>query len=175
MNTNQRAEVLANRLRELRNEIAQELTLTTHRPKGWLPRTVFVEEDEYEAGFTMYEVLEIHKNGTCDVRPTEGDDGQIRNIPLTEINIDWLNLLLDIYADESREQNLPEAEIRRCDHCGRPMKEGYYLGGEYACSDECCLALYNGDKKTMEADLALADTDQGECYYTDWESYYTED
>lgn len=38
-----------------------------------------------------------------------------------------------------------EKEIRRCDHCGKPMKEGYYLAGEYACSDECCLALYDGE------------------------------
>lgn len=174
MNMNKRAEQLSNRLRQLRQDIALELSLTTNRPEGWLPRMVFVEEDEYEAGFTMYEVLRIHQNGTCDVRPTEGLYIEEKNIPLTEINIDWLNLLLDIYACECNEQGLPEAEIRRCDHCGRPMKEGYYLAGEYACSDECCLALYHGDKKTMDADLALADTDEGECYWTEWESFYTE-
>lgn len=45
-----------------------------------------------------------------------------------------------------------EKEIRRCDHCGKPMKEGYYLAGEYACSDECCLALYDGDEAQMKED-----------------------
>ena len=33
---------------------------------------------------------------------------------------------------------------------GNPMKEGYYLGGEFACSDECALALYHGDKAQMD-------------------------
>ena len=42
--------------------MAEELAATQHRPSGWLPRTVFVEEDEYEAGFTQYEVTEIHSN-----------------------------------------------------------------------------------------------------------------
>lgn len=174
MNTIERTTQLSNRLRELRNDIALELSLAKNRPEGWLPRTVFVEEDEYEAGFTMYEVMEIHADGTCDVRIPGKEDGKTMNIPLTEINIDWLNLLFDIYACECNEQELEEDEIRRCDHCGRPMKEGYYLGGEYACSDECCLALYSGDAKTMMEDLSKADDDDGECYYTDWETYYTD-
>lgn len=62
--------------------------------------------------------------------------------------------------------------IRRCDHCGKPMSKGYYLGGEYACSDECCLALYDGDKAQMEEDLSHAEEDDAECYYTEWESIY---
>lgn len=68
-----------------------------------------------------------------------------------------------------------EGNIRRCDHCGKPMKEGYYLGGEFACSDECCLALYNGDKKQMEEDLSHALEDDGDCYWTEWESIYFDD
>lgn len=66
-------------------------------------------------------------------------------------------------------------EVRRCDNCGKLMKEGYYLGGEFACSDECCLALYGGDKQQMEEDLSHAEEDDGECYWTEWESYYFED
>ena len=52
------------------------------------------------------------------------------------------------------------------------MKEGYYLGGEYACCDECALALYNGDKEQMEEDLSHAQEEDGECYWTEWESFY---
>lgn len=62
--------------------------------------------------------------------------------------------------------------IRRCDHCGKPMSRGYYLGGEYACSDECFLALYDGDKAQMEEDLSHAEENDAECYYTEWESIY---
>ncbi len=39
-----------------------------------------------------------------------------------------LRKILDINPDDEN--------IRRCDYCGKPMREGYYLGGEYACSDE---------------------------------------
>lgn len=68
-----------------------------------------------------------------------------------------------------------EREIRRCDNCGKPMKEGYYLGGEYACSDECALVLYHGDKAQMEEDLSHAEEDDAECYWTQWESIYLDD
>lgn len=63
-------------------------------------------------------------------------------------------------------------DIRVCDNCGLPMSDGYYLGGEYACDDECCLALYNGDKAQMEEDLSHADEDCSDCYYTEWESIF---
>lgn len=65
-----------------------------------------------------------------------------------------------------------DENVRRCDHCGKPMKEGYYLGGEYACSDECALALYHGDKARMDEDLSHAEEEDGECYWTEWESFY---
>lgn len=65
-----------------------------------------------------------------------------------------------------------DENVRRCDHCGKPMKEGYYLGGQYACSDECALALYHGDQAQMEEDLSHAEEEDGECYWTEWESFY---
>nr|DAE30235.1 MAG TPA: protein of unknown function (DUF3330) [virus sp. ct5rm7] len=65
-----------------------------------------------------------------------------------------------------------DENVRRCDHCGKPMKEGYYLGGEYACSDECALALYHGDQAQMEEDLSHAEEEDSECYWTEWESFY---
>jgi hypothetical protein len=52
------------------------------------------------------------------------------------------------------------------------MQEGYYLGGEFACSDECALALYHGDKAQMDEDLSHADEADGECYWTEWDSVY---
>ena len=62
--------------------------------------------------------------------------------------------------------------IRVCDHCGLPMSEGYYLGGEFACDDDCCLALYNGDEAQMKEDLSHAEENDGECYYTEWNSIF---
>ena len=65
-----------------------------------------------------------------------------------------------------------DENVRRCDHCGKPMQEGYYLGGEFACSDECALALYHGGKAQMDEDLSHADEADGECYWTEWDSVY---
>lgn len=63
-------------------------------------------------------------------------------------------------------------DIRVCDNCGLPMSEGYYLGGEYACDKDCCLALYKGDKAQMEEDLRHSCEDNGDCYYTGWDSVF---
>ena len=60
--------------------------------------------------------------------------------------------------------------LRVCSHCGKLMTSGYYLNGQYACSDECCLALYNGNKEEMEEDLSHAHEDCADYYYTEWES-----
>lgn len=65
-----------------------------------------------------------------------------------------------------------DENVRRCVHCGKPMMEGYHLGGEYACSEECAFALYGGDREQMEEDLSHAEEDDGECYWTEWESVY---
>ena len=62
-------------------------------------------------------------------------------------------------------------ELRYCDNCGKLMKKGYYLDGYYACSDECCLALYDGDKQLMQEDLSYAGESNSEYYYTEWETF----
>lgn len=106
------------------------------------------------------------------------------NCDIIESRIPWLKeddsddeAWYDRYHDEvvSLYCSMLKGEVRRCDHCGKPMKEGYYLGGEFACDDECCLALYNGDKKQMEEDLSHALEDDGDCYWTEWESIYYDD
>lgn len=60
---------------------------------------------------------------------------------------------------------------RRCSHCGKPMKSGFYLDGEYACSEDCVKALYGGGDDAWDKYLADYDDGNGECYYTEWESY----
>lgn len=74
-----------------------------------------------------------------------------------------------------KEGKYPENDIRTCDACGLPMSEGYYLGGEYACDDECCLACYDGDVFQMEEDLSHAEENDCETYYTEWDSIFFDD
>ena len=63
---------------------------------------------------------------------------------------------------------------RYCDHCGKHHVEGYFVGEwEYACSEECAIALYDGDENAFRADLALLDDDEtadsAPTYWTEWE------
>lgn len=70
---------------------------------------------------------------------------------------------------------ISERRLRVCSHCGMPMKEGYYLAGEYACSNECAIALYDGDEKQFNEDLQYDEEyNTGEVYYTEWEDYFHE-
>lgn len=64
---------------------------------------------------------------------------------------------------------------RYCDVCGKWHVEGYWVGEcDYACSEECAIALFNGDKEAFEAELALLDNDEtaDDCYtyWTAWEN-----
>lgn len=78
--------------------------------------------------------------------------------------------LIEDYEDMPNPDN-----VRCCSHCGFPMKEGYYLGGEYACTKECAIALHNGDKAQFESDFREEEKhNYGEVHYTEWESFYFE-
>lgn len=63
-----------------------------------------------------------------------------------------------------------ECDCRICSHCGARFHEGYFLGNEYACSDECAVALYGGDREQFEADLEAEEEEAGttECYWSIW-------
>lgn len=56
--------------------------------------------------------------------------------------------------------------MRICECCGKfPMMDGFYLDGEYLCSDECLEKTYT--PKEIEAmDMG---GDDSECYWTEWE------
>lgn len=66
--------------------------------------------------------------------------------------------------------NNDKENIRCCEQCGFPMIEGFYLAGEFACCEECCLKAYHGDIEQMEEDLSHAEEIDGECYWTEWDS-----
>lgn len=49
---------------------------------------------------------------------------------------------------EMIDANPEHTDVRWCSECGRPFYEGYLLGDDYACSDECRNALYREWKHT---------------------------
>ena len=68
-----------------------------------------------------------------------------------------------------REFNEDKDDLRVCSHCGRFMCEGYLLDCLYACSDECAIALYDGDEKQLREDIRLSlEEDEGDYFWTEW-------
>lgn len=63
-----------------------------------------------------------------------------------------------------------DSGYRVCSHCGKHFHEGWFLGDEYACSEECAVALYGGDRELFEADLEMEENEPGttECYWSVW-------
>lgn len=94
----------------------------------------------------------------------------INQVILQQFCDEWQKIINDIINEVN--DGASYDDIRVCDNCGLPMLEGYYLGGEFACDDRCCLDLYGGDKKQMEEDLSHAYEDCSECYYTEWDSIF---
>lgn len=63
---------------------------------------------------------------------------------------------------------------RVCDVCGKWHTEGYWIGEvNYACSEDCALRYYGGNKEAFEADLALLNdpesADSADTYWTSWD------
>ena len=50
-----------------------------------------------------------------------------------------------------------------CEACGKPMIEGYTMGGAHYCSETC---LHEDFSNEQIAELCTEDND--ECYYTNW-------
>lgn len=93
--------------------------------------------------------------------------------------VDKLNV--DLYGMSKHDKSFTSSikddvdDIRVCSHCGAPMYEGYVVGNEYACSEECAIALYGGDENKFKEDLKKASDINGETYWTEWESIYQDD
>ena len=64
--------------------------------------------------------------------------------------------------------------VRCCSVCGKPMFEGYLIDdAEYACSGDCLLDYFKGDKELMEMSYAVdaldEDASDARVYWTEWE------
>ena len=68
------------------------------------------------------------------------------------------------FLDWFNEEDYPP--LRVCSHCGDFMYEGYLLDYEYACSDECAIALFDGDEAALRE--AIGDG-EGDFFWTAWE------
>ena len=104
-----------------------------------------------------------------DPRVPHGEE--VNKKVLDSFLVTWRDIV-DKLEDKITNGTYDEDDIRTCDICGLPMDEGYYLGGEFACDDECCLESYDGDKEQMREDLSHANEDCSDVYYTEWENVF---
>lgn len=112
------------------------------------------------------------------------EDGEIIQVSVSEYDVHWdIEVGKHYYAkgDDATEifgrpamfADYVDRWGRYCDHCGKHHEEGWWIGEYYyACSDECAIALYDGDKDAFQADLALLDDDEtfddAVTYWTEW-------
>lgn len=67
------------------------------------------------------------------------------------------------FLDKFNEEDDPC--LRVCDHCGVFMDEGYLLDIQYACSDACAIALFDGDEKLLRETIGDG---SGDFFWTQW-------
>lgn len=156
----------ATRLNQLQIDIIANLTVITDRPDGWLPHTVFVEEegeDRNGAGtpvYKEYQLVDFNPDGSCTLRDnsTNEDDSERH---LSEINIDWLMTVYGYYCDLSEEQEALSSEpyANPLEHSLRLLLDVACL--EIACFEEsdtysqCIKALASSEEKPMSKELSV--------------------
>lgn len=114
--------------------------------------------------------LSIQDFKNCKTIPGMTDAEEIDSFIKMDFIKYWEGVVYEIVKGLKNGED--EEDIRTCDVCGLPMNEGYYLGGEFACDDVCCLASYDGDEEQMNEDLSHANEDCSDVYYTEWTSVF---
>ena len=135
------------------NEIRKRLLDICHR--------IATDSPYLLAGFLVTEARQ-NVSGTQTQDAKDCADFLLSDYANGKIRAKFLDEFNDYVMDNGR-------ELRVCDNCGGFMTEGYYLGGEYACCDDCAVELYDGDENQLRRDLeADEESGAGECYYTEW-------
>lgn len=153
------------RFNQLQNDIIANIAVITDRPDGWLPHTVFVEEegeDRNGAGtpvYKEYQLVDFKPDGSCTLRDisTNEDDAERQ---LSEINIDWLMTVYGYYCDLSEEHEALNTSP------SKPLEHSLRLLLDVACLEitgfeesetysQCVKALASFEDKTPPKELSV--------------------
>ncbi|MFI3294084.1 MAG: hypothetical protein SNI70_11290 [Rikenellaceae bacterium] len=96
------------KVHELHNEIIAEFHKITDRPEGWLPHTVYIEEEGEDSQgrgvpvYTAYKLLDYLPSGECQLLNVATNKEEVG--ALCEIEIDWLVTVLNWYSELTGKQ-----------------------------------------------------------------------
>ncbi len=100
---------LYEQLKRLTQEYIDKLTNLPHRPEGWLPHIVYVEEEGNYPVYNRYKLKEIRLDGSCTL--VNDESGEVfTDRHLYEINIDWLDTIYRWYFECCAVQGLKMEE-----------------------------------------------------------------
>ena len=124
----------------------------------------------------LKELLEKY-NATIDIYQRDGNSDLDPYVTVLTVDKECLFIEMDediTLSPKYLESDRQTKEKRTCDICGNYMSEGYVLAGTHACSDECALEHFAGDKEKLDEAMSHADEDGSDYYFTEWESIYLE-
>ena len=98
----------------LLQEVVAKLKTITDRPEGWLPHTVYMEQEGEDCQgcgvpvYTPYKLLNFHTDGSCELLNQITDEVE-DNYYLSEIQLEWLITLLNWYDELTSNSNQSKA------------------------------------------------------------------
>ena len=95
-------------IKELTDKLVTNLLHITEYPDGWLPHSVWIEEEDEDGDPTYrhYMLEKIRTDGTCDLHDPETGKLLHDDYLLSAINIDWLITVWHRYRELCIEQGL---------------------------------------------------------------------
>ncbi len=100
---------LYEQLKSLTQQYIDRLSNLPHRPEGWLPHVVYVEEEGDYPVYTRYKLTEIRPDSSCTL--VNDETGEVfTDCHLYEISIDWLDTIYRWYFECCMEQGLTMEE-----------------------------------------------------------------
>lgn len=96
--------------KELTDKIVSSLLRIKRHPEGWLPHTVFIEEESPRTGDPMYRhymLEDFRPDGTCVLHNPNTGRFESDNYLLSAINPEWLIALWNLYHSLCAEQDIP--------------------------------------------------------------------